>query len=199
VEYLKIGMDHNGTSPYHPRTNSNVERLNRILEGILSKLLFQKPTNLWDRYLNAVLYACSKRLKHCHSTSSTVASRFYSGTLIKYYPSIHRRVILPNIFNSFNPFVRKPQSHRTSDPAQRKENGMILLYRIRLTKETGQEGHNNFESTWFGPYQIVQKMLLGTYCLQGLNGKEFEVLMNYSEKLLCFPQKNHQLTSQIDR
>jgi transposase InsO family protein len=58
-EYLKkIGTNHKGTSPYHPRTNGKVERLNGILEGILSKLLFQKPTKLWDQYLDAALFAC---------------------------------------------------------------------------------------------------------------------------------------------
>ena len=41
-----------------------------------------------------------------------------------------------------------------------------------------QEGHNKFESTWFGPYQIVQKMLLGTYCIQDPKGKEFGHLIH---------------------
>ena len=33
-----------------------------------------------------------------------------------------------------------------------------------------------FESKWFGPYQVVQKMLLGTYRLQDPNGREFAAL-----------------------
>ena len=41
-----------------------------------------------------------------------------------------------------------------------------------------QEGHNKFESTWFGPYQIIQKMLLGTYRLQDPNGKELAHLIH---------------------
>ena len=42
----KIGTVHKGTSPYHPRTNGKVERLNGILEDMISKLLFGKPTKL---------------------------------------------------------------------------------------------------------------------------------------------------------
>ena len=42
----KIGTIHKGSSPYHPRTNGKVERLNGILEDMISKLLLEKPTKL---------------------------------------------------------------------------------------------------------------------------------------------------------
>src|SRR4030095_6043151 len=35
-----------------------------------------------------------------------------------------------------------------------------------------------FESKWFEPYQIVQKMLLGTYRLQDPNGRELAALLH---------------------
>ena len=41
--------------------------------------------------------------------------------------------------------------------------------------------HNNaqnFESKWFGPYQVVQKMLLGTYRLQDPAGRELAALVH---------------------
>ena len=53
----KIETVHKGTSPYHPRTNGKVERLNGILEDMISKLLFGKPTKLWDLYLDQALFA----------------------------------------------------------------------------------------------------------------------------------------------
>ena len=41
--------------------------------------------------------------------------------------------------------------------------------------------HDNaqkFESKWFGPYQVVQKMLLGTYRLHDPNGRELAALVH---------------------
>jgi hypothetical protein len=38
------------------------------------------------------------------------------------------------------------------------------------------EDPQKFESKWFGPYQIVEKMMLGTYRLQDPNGKELAAL-----------------------
>ena len=71
--YLKkIQTIHKGTSPYHPRTNGKVERLDGILEDMISKLLFGKPTKLWDLYLDQTLFAYRVRM---HSTMKT--SPFY--------------------------------------------------------------------------------------------------------------------------
>jgi hypothetical protein len=40
------------------------------------------------------------------------------------------------------------------------------------------EKPQKLESKWFGPYQIVQKMLLGTYRLQDPNGRELQALVH---------------------
>jgi hypothetical protein len=39
-------------------------------------------------------------------------------------------------------------------------------------------GCSEIEVKWFGPYQIVEKMLLGTYRLQDPNGKELAALVH---------------------
>jgi hypothetical protein len=55
--YLKkIQTVHKGSSPYHPRTNGRVERLNGIIGGMLTKLLLGKPTKLWDLFLDQALF-----------------------------------------------------------------------------------------------------------------------------------------------
>ena len=72
-QYLKkIETLHRGTSPYHPRTNGKVERLNGIIGGMLGKMLLNKPTKLWDLYLDQAIFACRIRT---HSTTKT--SPFY--------------------------------------------------------------------------------------------------------------------------
>ena len=40
------------------------------------------------------------------------------------------------------------------------------------------ENPQKFESKWFGPYQIVEKMILGTYRLQDPNGRELAALVH---------------------
>ena len=68
----KIKTLHKGTSPYHPRTNGKVERLNGIVGSMLGKMLLNKPTKLWDLYLDQAVFACRIRT---HSTTKT--SPFY--------------------------------------------------------------------------------------------------------------------------
>ena len=40
------------------------------------------------------------------------------------------------------------------------------------------ENPQKFESKWFGPYQIMEKMMLGTYRLQDPNGRELAALVH---------------------
>src|SRR5437667_12133728 len=61
-------MIQKGSSPYHPKKNGKVERLNGILEGMITKYLLGKPTKLWDLYLDQALFACQV---HAHAATRT--------------------------------------------------------------------------------------------------------------------------------
>ena len=169
--YLKkIETQYKGTSPYHPRTNGKVERLNGILEDMISKMLFGKPTKLWDLYLDTALFA-----SHIHTNSTMKTSPFY--LLYGQQPHLHGdpHHALPSnaspaeheerirIMSS----ARQEATHATFERAlrDRKVRDDVVTPH---TLEVGDwvlvrhETPQKFESKWFGPYQIVQKMLLGT-------------------------------------
>ena len=57
------------------------------------------------------------------------------------------------------------------------------------------ESPHKLESKWFGPYQIIEKKLLGTYRLQDPNGKELAALV-HGNRLI---QANIRTTDELRR
>ena len=185
-KYLeKIKTLHKGTSAYHPRTNGKVERLNGIIGRMLGKLLLNKPTKLWDLYLDQAVFSCGIRT---HTTTKT--SPFY--LLYGRHPHLlgDTNVTLstdadPASYNErfkLLQSVRKEAAIATYERAFKDKNARgepVQLHRF----QEGQwvlvlhENPQKFESKWFGPYQVVQKMLLGTY-LHDPNGRELAALVH---------------------
>ena len=60
--------------------------------------------------------------------------------------------------------------HDKSAKLHRLEEGEWVLVR--------HENPQKFEAKWFGPYQVVQRMLLGTYRLQDPSGRELAALVH---------------------
>jgi hypothetical protein len=185
--YLKkISTHHHGTSPYHPRTNGKVERLNGILGSMLGKFLMGKPTKHWDLYLDQALFACRVR-----TNTTTKTSPFY--LLYGKHPHLLGDVTkaLPNDATpeGHEERVRMVQSQRmeamraTYERAERDKRSRDELVRPH-DLEAGQwvlvrhENPQKFESKWFGPYQIAEKMILGTYRLHDPSGREFGALVH---------------------
>src|SRR5579871_4231334 len=186
-EYLKkIGTDHKGTSPFHPWMNGKVERLNGIIENILSKLLLGKPMKMWDLYLDAALFACRVR-----TSTTTKTSPFY--LLYGRHPHLHRdkKRVLPRDALPADPeerikllsSARDEAARATHERAWKDWNSRTEV----VTPHTLDVGdwvlirHENLqklESKWFGPYQIVEKKLLGTYRLMDPNGHELHALIH---------------------
>ena len=186
-KYLKkIKTLHKGTSPYHPRTNGKVECLNGIIGTMLGKLLLNKPTKLWDLYLDQAIFTCRIRT---HST--TKMSPFYlvygrqpqllgdtniaMSSDAEPAPHDERFKLLQS--------VRKEAALATYDRAFKDKNARDEPVEPHKFQE-GQwvlvrhENPQKFESKWFGPYQVIQKMLLGTYRLHDPNGKELAGLVH---------------------
>jgi len=182
----KIGSNHKGTSPYHPRTNGKVERFNGILGNMISKLLLGKPTKLWDLYLDQALFACRIR-----TNATTKLSPFY----LLYGRQPHL-IGDPNRALPVDAPAARPEERIQNVLSARQEAAIATYERAfkdknnrdnEVTPHRLQEGewvlvrHENphkFEVKWFGPYQIIQKMLLGTYRLQDPNGRELLALVH---------------------
>ena len=52
----RLGIDHTRTTAYHPQGNGQVERFNRTLESMLSKMVNENQKD-WDVHLSKALFA----------------------------------------------------------------------------------------------------------------------------------------------
>jgi hypothetical protein len=145
-----------------------------------------KPLKIWDLYLDQALFACRVRTSRIAKTSP-----FYLvyGQQPKLVGDPMRA--LPN--------DATPEGHETrlqlvqSARAQAAIAAYEEAVRSKTTRdaivkphelEMGEwvlvrhESPKKFESKWFGPYQIIEKMLLGTYRLQDPGGAELAALVH---------------------
>jgi len=153
---------------------------------MLGKLLLNKPTKLWDLYLNQAVFACRIRT---HTTTKT--SPFY--LLYGRHPHLlgDTNIALPGDAEV------APHDERFKLLQSARREAAIVTYERAFKDKTArdelvqphkfQEGqwvlvrHENpqkFESKWFGPYQVVQRKLLGTYHLHDPNGRELQALIH---------------------
>ena len=190
----KIKTIHKGTSPYHPRTNGKVESLNGLIGSMITKYLLGKPTKLWDLYLDQALFACRVRT---HSTTHTSPYYLVYGQ--------HPR-LLGDDNHPLDVDVPPQDYHARIEAVQsaRQEASRVTYERALRAKAARDElvqPHNltegewvlvrhedpqKFESKWFGPYQIMEKMMLGTYRLQDPNGKELAALVHGNRLLRAY-------------
>ena len=182
----KIKTRHKGTSPYHPRTNGKVESLNGLIGRMLTKYLLGKPTKLWDLYLDQALFACRVR---AHATTRTSPYYLVYGKHPRLVSDDNYPLDVDTPVADYRPRIEAVQSARqeatqiTYERALREKT--LRDERVKLhTVDVGEwvlvrhESPQKFESKWFGPYQIVEKMMLGTYRLHDPNGIELGSLVH---------------------
>jgi len=186
-KYLeKIKTVHKGTSPYHPRTNGKVESLNGLIGNMITKYLLGKPTKLWDLYLDQALFACRVRT---HSTTHTSPFYLVYGKHPRLLGDDNHPLDVNTPPQDYKPRIEAVQSARQEASrvtyeralqAKASRDELVQLHEI----EEGQwvlvrhENPQKFEVKWFGPYQVVEKKMLGTYRLQDPNGRELAALVH---------------------
>jgi hypothetical protein len=185
--YLKrIKTIHKGTSPYHPRTNGKVESLNGLIGSMLTKYLLGKPTKMWDLYLDQALFACRVRT---HSTTQTSPYQLVYGQHPHLAGDDNYPLDIDTPIVDHEPRIEAMQSARQEASRATYERALrektmhdrgVQLHRIDVGEWVlvRHETPQKFESKWFGPYQVVDKMMLGTYRLQDPNGRELATLVH---------------------
>jgi hypothetical protein len=194
-KYLeKIKTIHKGTSPYHPRTNGKVESLNGLIGSMITKYLLGKPTKLWDLYLDQALFACRVRT---HSTTHTSPYYLVYGQHPRLLGDDNHPLDVDVPPQDYHARIEAVQSARqeasrvTYERALRAKAARDELVQPHKLAEgewvlVRHEDPQKFESKWFGPYQITEKMMLGTYRLQDPNGKELAALVHGNRLLKAY-------------
>ena len=186
-KYLeKIKTVHKGTSPFHPRTNGKVESLNGLIGSMLTKYLLGKPTRLWDLYLDQTLFAC-----RVWTQATTKTSPYYLvyGQQPRLVGDDVHALDVDTPAEDYTTRLEQVRSARQEAAeltytralqAKEAHNELVKPHDIEVGEWVlvRHEDPQKFESKWFGPYQVVNKMLLGTYRLQDPNGRELASLVH---------------------
>ena len=173
-EFLqKVKTQHKGTSPYHPRTNGKVESLNGLLGRMLTKYLLGKPTRMWDLYLDQALFACRVRT---HATTETSPYYLVYGkhprlvgdenyALDVHTPAVDHHPRIEAVQSARQQASRVTYERALREKTLRDEKAQLHRLEVGQWVLVRHENPQKLESKWFGPYQIMEKMMLGTYRL----------------------------------
>ena len=184
-----LATKHRVTTPYHPRTNGKVENLNGLLGSILTKLLTNQPTILWDQYLQQATFAARIRI-HATTGYSPYFLMFGRNPRIPSDTKLIRPLEYDGDMLQANLERIEKIKHARMIANEKLVEKAIKTQQIRnqLVKDVGfrenqwvlvrAENRNKFEGRWYGPYQIIKKMILGTYLLADPQGNIVANLIN---------------------
>ena len=146
-----------------------------------------KPTKLWDLYLDQALFACQV---HIHITNKTSPFYLLYGKHPHLLGDLNKALPIDATAEGYEERLKLVQSARTEAAKRTYEKALQhkSMHDAEIVRPheftEGQwvlvrhENPQKFESKWFGPYQIIQYMLLETYRLQSPAGRELAALVH---------------------
>jgi transposase InsO family protein len=184
-----LGTKHRVTTPYHPRTNGMVENFNGLLGNVLTKMLVNQPTILWDQYLMQATFSIRIRI---HSSKGKSPYSLLFG----------RDPRLPSDNNELRPLAHYgDQMQANLDRIEQMQHARMVANKKLVEKaikarqlredsvklagfKNGDwvlvraENRQKFEGRWFGPYKVIEANVLGTYRLQDPSEMVVKTLIN---------------------
>jgi hypothetical protein len=181
------GIEHQTTTPYHPRTNGLTERFNGTLVLALSKHVGEDPAR-WHKWIPYVLLAYRTRV---HSTTKRTPFELLFGrkcngfedwsgssdseSLEIYKRSLEIRKLIENDIPATRQIISSTQDNQTSTQDARSnvqesilENGTAVLIRdMRIKKK--------LQPKFLGPYTITGRDKFGNYQVKNSDNKLFPI------------------------
>lgn len=183
-----MGIRHNLTSAYHPRSNGVTERFNGLLGKMLCKYVAKESRNNWEEYLERSLLAC--RIRAHRATGFSPFFLVYGQN-----PKIPGDELLPSMHDLdevelINPRLEelnhlKESRKEAIDNLRKQKAQMIRSFQKQLRPSARQhlkagravlirnEAKKKFEPTWLGPLLIKSELPNGLFELKTIDGHDY--------------------------
>lgn len=194
----QLGINRTQTTAYHPQGNGQVERFNRTLEGMLSKVISDHQRD-WDDHLQKALFAYRTAIHE--STGFTPFMVTFGRS-----PNLPIDIILGSPraeVQQLPEYVQKTQTSlkafftevrnqikaahlKQKREADKKVNGEMLHVGDRVwlfVPTVKQRQTRKFSSFWRGPYTIIDKVSAVNFKIQLIGGQQKQVVHRNRLKL----------------